>query len=235
MSFEVLLKTESRVESDESLYYLVAANGVFQIRNTPAYYAVTFSEGEIPGLVPETEMLRLRCPPLSAEWTDEVLAFFDAVFQRWKGEAIVVLFYRPETHEYLVRAPTQRIERYRSRGAWVTEHHLDYDYVERPEGYLRFGTIHSHASSPAYASYTDCADERYEDGLHIVVGDLQRDEQSRSAAFVANGRRFPLDPDRVFPSRPLPKKSARREWLEQVEVVEVEPPVYAPFAAWWSG
>ena len=63
MSFPVLLKTEEGVASDESLYYLVAGNGLFQVRDTPSYRSVTRSEAVL-GLLPEHEGLWLRAPRL---------------------------------------------------------------------------------------------------------------------------------------------------------------------------
>ena len=88
--------------------------------------------------------------------------------------------------------------------------------MERPAGYLRFGTVHSHAHLPAGASATDCDDERHEDGLHLVYGDLHRREPSRSACFVANGARFALDCDEVMPSCPIPRGEPDPKWMAQV-------------------
>ncbi len=233
MRFPILIKDGETAEPDDSLYYVVSASGVFQVRNTPGYRAVTRASGDIPGLHSEHEHLDLRCPPVPEDLVDEVLAFFRDVYQRYGGESIVILFYRPDTREFRVRAPEQTISRYRGwDGSWRVVQHLDYEHVSRPAGFLRFGSIHSHPASAAYASYTDCADEQFEDGLHIVVGDLDLAQQSRSAAFVANGVRFDLEPDEVFAARPLPDAPARAAWMDRVKSVEVDRPFYGWSRAW---
>ena len=85
---------------------------------------------------------------------------------------------------------------------------------------MRFGTIHSHADMLAYASHTDCRDEQFEDGLHIVFGSFKSSELSRSASFVAGGRRFPLEPDSVMERCGVPNRAAPAGWLDQVEYIE---------------
>ena len=234
MRFPILLKDgQAAKPEDDSLYYVVASNGIFQVRNTPGYRAVTRACGDTPGLESEHERLDLLCPPLPHDLIDDVLAFFCDVYRRYGGEAIVILFYRPETREFRARAPEQTISRYRGwDGSWRVVQRLDYEHVDRPAGFLRFGSIHSHGAGPAYASHTDCADEQFEDGLHVVVGDLDRGRQSRSAAFVANGVRFDLHPDQVFAARPLPDASARDAWMERVKRIEVDRPVYSWGRGW---
>lgn len=217
MNFPILLKTGPEVRSDDSIYYLVAANGVFQVRTTSCYRAVTRADGPIPGLCPQEEYALLDTPALPRSVIRKVLSFFHAVYRRYGGEAIVILFYRADTRCFRVLAPPQELPGYRGwDGRWRAALHLRYGRVERPTGYLRFGTIHSHAHLPARASDTDCADEQHEDGLHLVYGDLHRAEPSRSACFVANGARFALEPDAVMPSCPVPRVEPDPEWMARV-------------------
>ena len=185
--FPIVLKTGEDTPCAEPIYTLIAANGIFQVRDTPGYLAVTPARGTTPGLVEEKARLELRCVPLPTSLIDQILSFFDEVYRCFGGEAIVVLFYHADTREWQARAPRQTIERYRaSSGSWRALQHLDYQHVSGPSGFLRFGTVHSHADGPAHASFTDCMDERFADGLHVIVGEFHKREQSRSAAFVAN-------------------------------------------------
>lgn len=219
MTFPLILKTSPDASCEARLYYEVAANGVFQVKEAPTHRVVTRAVHPIPGLHPSEERLELRCPRLPAALLEDVLALFREVNERWGGEAIVILFHRAETGEYRVGVPTQRIPCYRdSLGRWRTWLELDYDDTPRPEGFLRFGTIHSHADQPAYASQTDCADEHFQEGLHVVFGNVDRREPSRAASFVASGTRFPLDPDRVLEPCAMPARRARRAWLTQVSL-----------------
>ena len=231
MTFPILLKRDEGVASDESLYYLVAANGLFQVRRTETYVAVTEAQGDVPGLLPEYARLRLDVPRLPVDLLRPVLAFFRAVYEEHGGEAIVILFYSPQAREFRVVAPDQRIPGYERGGRWHSVLQLDYGDAERPDGYLRFGSIHSHADTAAYASAADCADERHMDGLHVVYGNVDRADPTRSAAFVVNGTRFPLLPDEVLEPCPVPAGPAREEWMARVERV-VRTSAYGAYGSW---
>ena len=111
---------------------------------------------------------------------------------------------------------------------------LDYGTVPRPAKFVHFGTLHSHAELSAYASGVDCDDERFGDGLHIVFGHFGSAVLSRCAAFVANGRRFQVEADRVLPPTPPPKGPARPEWMAQVRFEEVPGWSQTGSSAWSS-
>ncbi len=219
MNFPVVLKTSTAEEPHVSLYYAVAENGIFQVRDTAIYRAVTRTLDRIPGLLPEYEHLRLKCPRLPRQPLEDVLAFFRAVYEQYQAEAVVLLFYRVETREFRIIAPPQTLlGRRRHDGRWRADHAVQYDNVPRPAGFVRFGTIHSHADLPAYSSGIDCADEQYEDGLHVVFGDFGLQPISVAAAFVANGVRFRLPPAEVLePCQVLPRQP-RSDWMACIQL-----------------
>lgn len=223
MSFEppILLKREPHLKSSERFYYEVASNGVFQVKDTPLFRSVTRVTRDLPGLHPSHERLDMHFPPLPRDLLEDVIAFFDAVYRLWEGEAIAMLFYDPETRRYRADVPRQRISGYRDyRGRLRAYMHLDYESAPRPAGHLPFGTIHSHADLSAYSSGVDCDDERFGDGLHVVYGHFGSASLSRCAAFVANGRRFRLEPDHVLPGCGVPDRPARADWMERVTFEE---------------
>jgi hypothetical protein len=227
MRFPIVLKTpgeniaEEEAARSSKLYYRVAANGIFQVRELATHRSVTQVTSAVPGLASETERVELRVPRLPREMLEEVLAFFAEVYRHYRGEAIVILFYDAAREEFRVGVPPQQIRVYSDYwGRWWPDHRLHYETMERPPGFVRFGTIHSHADLQAYASHTDCEDERYEDGLHVIFGSFKSAVLSRSASFVAGGCRFDLEPDEVLEPCELPDREARRGWMEQVEYVE---------------
>ncbi len=219
MIFPVVLKTDDFSEPPEALYYLVAADGLYQVRRTETYRAVTRARGEVPGLRREREDLEFSWPRLPATVLQEVLDFFLEIYRRLGSEAIVILFYDPQRQRFRADAPPQTVSGWEdAQGVWTASLRLDYGSVERPAGWLRFGTVHSHANLPAYASHVDCDDEQWEDGLHVVYGHLNRRVPSVSACFVANGARFPLVADEVLePVTTSDAAGARADWLERVE------------------
>ncbi len=234
-SFPVMLKRTDESEPPATIYYIVASNGLFQVRKTPFYRVVTRTPGPIPGLLPEKERLRLRCPRLPTALLEQVLAFFAEVQRVHRGEAIVILFYDHSSKRFRVGVPPQSVPGYYgSDGRWQSLYKLEYGSVERPEGFLRLGTIHSHADLPAYSSAVDCEDERFEDGLHIVFGDLDRNEPSRSVTFAANGVRFPQDPASLLEPASIPDRPPRADWMERVKREERPSPLKAAWGWAWS-
>lgn len=219
MNFPVIIKTPGHQRPSTSLYYEVAENGLFQVRHTALYRAVTRVAGPLPGLLPEYERLQLDFPPLPTRLLQEVVAFFAEVYRRYEGEAVVVLFYRVDTREHCVGVPPQTLAgRRQFDGKWRAHHAVRYGNVTRPTGFLRLGTIHSHADLPAYSSAVDCADEQFEDGLHVVFGDFHRRDLSRCASFVVNGVRFPLRADDVLEPVSFQKRPARPEWMRRIQI-----------------
>lgn len=217
MKFPILLKTEEAAKPPGQLYYEVAENGVFQVRDTPLYRAVTRVHEAIPGLLPGAEELVIKFPRLPRAGVGDVLAFFDEAYRRWGGEAVVILFYCPTRREYRIAAPPQTIPgRWRYDGRWLADYSVRYESLPRPEGFVSFGTIHSHADLAAYSSGLDCDDERYGDGLHIVFGDFHRRRVSVAATFVAGGVRFRIAPDDVLDDWWVPARPAHPDWMAQV-------------------
>ena len=221
MMFPVRLKARESHRDPARLYYLVASNGLFQVRKTATHRSVTRVTNDVPGLFPETERVDLYFPPIPATLLEDVLAFFHEVYRRYRGEAIVILFYDPKVREFHIGVPRQKISGYTDEhGRWWSDYRLDYEALKRPAGCVRFGSVHSHASLNAYASHADCADEKYEDGLHVVYGSFASADLTRSASFVADGHRFYLRPEEVLETCRVPDRDAPPGWMDHVECRE---------------
>ncbi len=214
----VYFKTEDFTEPATDIYYLITARSNFLVKKTNLFTSVTQAE-VIPGLLGQKESLSLRLPRLPREIVEQMYGFFDAVFQMWDGEAIVFLYYSPETGDFKIEPPPQTLFRYKSfAGFWRTEMRVTYGYLQRPEGYIKLGDAHSHADLPAFFSCKDDEDDK-EDGLRITLGNLDRSRPDVSASFVVNGARFTLNPEDVLEdfSTPAPPP---QEWLERITVKE---------------
>ena len=234
LRFPVVVKTRDGNSPEEeearkaSIHYVVAANGVFQVRELATHRSVTRATGALPGLPDEFESVELRVPRLPRALLEDTLAFFNEVYVRYGGEAIVVPFYQPETREFQIGVPPQRISSYVDYyGKRWASTYLDYEGVALPEGHVRFGTIHSHGDLGATASHTDCHDERFEDGLHVIFGNFKSQELSRSASFVAGGTRFSLVPESVLEPAEVPDRKAPDGWMDRVEYLEERSKTYS--------
>lgn len=219
MRIPVVLRSRERYRAPARLFYEVAGNGIFQVRETDGYRSVTRIFGGVPGLLPARECVELRCPRLPARLLAPVLAFFREVHARWGGEAIVLLFYDGRSGEFRIGVPPQTVWLRRdANGGLRAAYHLDYRAAERPEGFVRFGSIHSHSALPAVASQIDHDEERFEEGLHVIYGSFSSARLTRSACFVAGGVRFPLPPENVLEECEVPLDPAPSEWLARLEL-----------------
>jgi hypothetical protein len=191
----IFLKHKNHRPPDASSYILVAANGTFLVKNMNTYSSTCMLDASALDLIDQQEGVSLHTGPIPNALVSSVLAFFRRVFLWHGGEAIVILYYSPQTRTFRAEAPPQRVVCYHSRESWAaTGDYLEYDACDRPPGFIKFGSIHSHCDAPAFHSATDIRDEKHDDGLHITIGSILHRHPDVSASFVVNGRRFILNP-----------------------------------------
>lgn len=208
----------------ENISYLVAANGCYKRVSNDFYEVISELKG-IPNLAEVKAAVSLKIRKLPYRFVEEAAAFFSAVYQKHKAEAVVLLYSHPKYGWYM-DAPKQE----------VVGLHVDYDPTtlptevkafhcvypplkdgEAPEwdikldekdieddatvtefAYQRFGTIHSHASASAFHSGTDDKDEVGFDGLHITIGNVDVTGHSYSARWQLAGKFYKCSmPDAV--------------------------------------
>ncbi len=184
--FPVYLKEDGFMEPDDPIYYLVTRDGLFQVKRNLLFHARTKIRG-LSWLMPEQEGARLQLPPVPAAILAEIVAFFQEVFLAHRAEAVVLLYFNQRERRYELKIPKQQ----------VAGGHCRYEIGPTPTGWLRVGTIHSHAAADAFHSELDDEDERHDDGLHVTIGNLDG-EVSVACSLVVDGRRFPLKPSDVF-------------------------------------
>lgn len=214
----VFFKTEAFSEPSSScLYFLIAKSGLFVVNKTSLYSSVT-KASKPERLVDQDESIALHFPKIPREIMEQVFGFFDAVYKKWQGEAIVFLYYDRNSEAFRIVVPPQTLFRYSSRGRWRTEMRIEYESTPRPRGFIKLGDIHSHADLPAFFSCTDDQDDT-EDGMRIVMGKLDRSSPDIRVSFVVGRTRFILAPEDVIerfstPIAPPP------EWLDKVTCQE---------------
>ena len=90
--------------------------------------------------------------------------------------------------------------------------HCDYEVRECPAGLMRLGAIHSHAGIDAFHSWRDSEDERFEDGFHLTIGNLDTG-LTLSCSVVVQGSRAPIPLERLFSPFPKGNYLVERRWL----------------------
>ncbi len=209
--FPVYLKEDGFKEPDDPIYYLVTRDGLFQVKRNLFFHARTKIRG-LSWLMPEQEGARLQLPPVPAAILAEIVAFFQEVFLAHRAEAVVLLYFNQREGRYELKIPKQQ----------VAGGHCRYEIGPTPTGWLRAGTIHSHAAADAFHSELDDEDERHDDGLHVTIGNLDG-EVSVACSLVVDGRRFPLKPSDVFEDAvpDTPAVNARERTLQVVDLEAV--------------
>jgi hypothetical protein len=203
----IYLKDQDFTSPEDSIYYLLTRDGLFLVKRTPFFEAVVPATG-IPWLEAQASEIHLNAPPLPAAVLLQALAFFRAVYTRYRSEAVVLLAWREATRTYELVVPHQT----------VGGGHCDYEIKEFPEGLTRLGTIHSHAAVEAFHSVRDWQDERFEDGFHLTIGNLDAD-LTLSCSIMVQGFRGDIPLESLFSPYPIPWEQAPPEtdWAEEVE------------------
>lgn len=209
----VYLKTPEAGEPSDTTYYVLASNGVFLAKKTPLFASITQAPA-VAGLEQQVPSLELSFPKLPRDLLERIYGFFQFVYKRLDGEAIVFIYFSPERGEFRVDVPPQTLTRYRTHHGWRTAGNVEYRSIPRPDGFLKLGDAHSHADCPAFFSSTDDRDDA-EDGLRLVMGKLDRSQPDVCVSFVTCGTRFTLEPEGVLEdfTEPVPPAQA---WTERV-------------------
>jgi hypothetical protein len=214
--FPIVVKDAAFHPPPAAAYYVVAANGLFLVRDTPLFSATVPVDRGVPGLQEQDAGLRLCVPRLPRVLVAAALGFFRDVYQRWRGEAILIMFYDPAQGRFAFRAPPQRITGRVEHGRFRADLRLDYRACDRPgTGYVKLGTFHSHGNAGPWHSSIDIHDELYEAGLHITAGYVDSPRPEFAAAFVVGRTRFTVPVADVLPSACAARRPPR-SWIAQV-------------------
>lgn len=197
------------VESiQDRIALVIAGNGLFVFRRN----CLGVSLSPIKSVNGLEELMQESCfeaERIPVELIDEIAAFFKDIYECYRSEAIVILYYNEETGEWYASPPKQK-----GRGL-----HVSYESIPAPEpGFKIAGTVHSHANVAAGHSGTDDKDEEFFDGVHITIGDLDEDTYSYSYSIVNQKVRTEVERHDVID---VPANTYPTEWFNAFEEEEV--------------
>jgi len=152
------------------------------------------------GMFPVKDNTLEEVKQLELHWTGEfipldvwksIIAFFRWGFSEFNSEQTVRLYYHKEKKEWKVWAFPQEC-----RGLAVREIKNE-DYTRQleaiGEGFLPMGSVHHHCNISAFQSGTDNDDEVDSDGLHITVGQLDKQQLDIHGRVVFRKTFYPVE------------------------------------------
>jgi hypothetical protein len=201
-----IVQAGSDLEAASLPAFVVARDGLY-LRKRSLLGVSQTKVGRIAHLPAGSEFVDYALPRVPADLMARVVGFFRAVYRLQRTEAAVLLTWHDGVFDLVV--PRQS----------VTSVSVAFDVRDGdvPPGWRVVGSMHSHGAYGAYASTTDEDDEAELDGLHVVVGDLDRRRTAYAAAVVVDGVRFALKAGLLF-ERPRRFVEPPAEWLARVKV-----------------
>jgi len=168
--------------------------------NTNAVRIVKVQKG-VPGFFScnlEHEVTKTKCTistevKIPPELWQEVLAFFRWTYQEFKSESQVRLFVNGTTKEWKAWAFPQKANTGMTAVELPDDPKTAAQRRQFGTGWLNFGTVHHHCSSSAFQSGTDEANEQNQDGLHITVGHMDKEQYDLHARLYIGGIKFTPD------------------------------------------
>lgn len=173
----------------------------------------------------EEGIVKSLFPMLGAKQMQKIVGFFDWVYKKHHAESIVVLYWDLKNKRYHYCCPPQKVSAcdlkyppmptFTGQGMEVDEKGYE-TKVKLPPMCVLVGTVHSHCDMDTGYSNTDEKDEKFTDGLHVIVGHLASPAgPSFGASLIVEGRRFEVkdafmedfrEKDETFPN----------SWIKQV-------------------
>lgn len=209
---------------EDSEFFWLTRDGLFFCRNHP------FFASDVPATAPPAWLARHRSgcrvlfPKVPATVLEFAVAFLGRVFEVAGSEAIVLLLWHTKQRRYKLLVPKQEATVWHSSSGYRTALDVTYDVPGvLPKHCLLVGDVHSHGDYGAYASGVDKHDERYRDGIHIVVGRIDEEPPEFHAELSVDGHRFPLAFGQILAGYRKRRTPVPQQWLDQVRVIVKRP------------
>ncbi|MFC1608698.1 hypothetical protein ACFL2R_03850 [Patescibacteria group bacterium] len=170
-------------------FYVVTKDGIYLSKDTGLIRAMVKVE-KISFLKALESKVQLRLPKIHSETLVQALLLFRRVFQRYRSEAVVMIYYSEDKKSYMLDAPNQD-------GSGSSVHYYDVQNFS-DDGFRLVGTIHSHCDFGAFHSHVDIDDEKKFDGIHITIGRVDQPYFTISSSVAVNNNRFKIEPEELI-------------------------------------
>ncbi len=221
----VYLKTEAEApRPGDPEFYWITQTGTFLCRNHPFFESDVRTDRAPRALAAHAPACRSRYPQINAAALEHVVGFFRQVFLRHGAEAIVLLYWNTQRQRYRLRVPLQEATVWESTAGYRSPMNVRYQTpLDVPPHELLVGDIHSHGDLSAYASHMDQHDEVHRDGLHAVVGHVDRERPEFHVDFSVDSTRFSFRPVDFFRGFRQARRFIPATWMDQLQIVIQRP------------
>jgi hypothetical protein len=168
------------IPKDETCY-IIAKGGVYLKKKLDLVESLTPVD-KISFLEEIPTYAALDIPKIPVRMIGGIVGFFTKVYEMYKSEAIVLLFYDKVKKTYKVYVPEQE----------VSMAHCNYKIEKTIKDHMLIGSIHSHGSMSAFHSGVDVGDEEKFDGIHITIGKVDEEFFDIVSSIAINGLRVPV-------------------------------------------
>lgn len=193
----------------DPFFYMLTKDGLFVCRNHKWFQSCAKAKQGPTGLGEQKEFVKVDYPLIPRVLIEKIVGFFHLIYEKHGWEAAVILCWNKLTQAMELVVPDQKCNSAACK----------YDLPKLPPHLVILGDIHSHGSWSPDASFTDEEDEMHRPGLHIVVGNINKEPPALYCAMVADGVRFKIEPVKAlfedYHSRNT--KDVPPEWIDKVK------------------
>lgn len=186
--FKIHINDGNNETPKDDIFYIISKEGIFLKKKVGLIDSITpVDKISFLSTMKEENKASINIPKIPANLTSSVWLFFKKVYEKYNGEAIMLIYYNEKNKKYKMIVPKQEV----SGGS------LDYK-TSIENGFNLIGDIHSHGSMSAFHSGTDSYDEKSFDGIHITFGNMNKEYFSISTSIVVNGFRVIVDSEKYL-------------------------------------
>lgn len=124
----------------------------------------------------------------------QTLSFFKWVYDTTHSESQVRLYVNASLNGWAAWAyPQEARSGMSARELDTPDARRQRESFRDADGWIYFGTVHHHCGGGAFQSGTDESNEHTQDGIHITVGNLDKDHYSLHTRFYLGGFKFNIN------------------------------------------